>query len=128
MKQKFVVRIVCIILAVLIVGSVSFVALSANIFSAAKAEDNATSAQQSNINSLKTDFAASVGAELSSAVSAAPAKGAKGYVSGDYVNLRKNAGTNYAVITCMRKNTKFTYVDGKLCVSAELSFALVENK
>ncbi len=127
MKQKFVVRIVCIILAVLIVGSVSFVALSANIFSAAKAEDNATSAQQSNINSLKTDFAASVGAELSSAVSAAPAKGAKGYVSGDYVNLRKNAGTNYAVITCMRKNTKFTYVDGKLYNSVWYKIKLTSN-
>ena len=127
MKQKFVVRIVCIILAVLIVGSVSFVALSANIFSAAKAGDNATSAQQSNINSLKTDFAASVGAELSSAVSAAPAKGAKGYVSGDYVNLRKNAGTNYAVITCMRKNTKFTYVDGKLYNSVWYKIKLTSN-
>ena len=36
-----------------------------------------------------------------------------GYVSEDYVNLRKGAGTGNAVITCMRKNTKFTLVSEK---------------
>ncbi|MBR1482779.1 MAG: SH3 domain-containing protein, partial [Ruminococcus sp.] len=33
-----------------------------------------------------------------------------GYVSDDYVNLRKGAGTGNAIVTCMRKNTKFTLV------------------
>ena len=33
-----------------------------------------------------------------------------GYVNEDYVNLRKGAGTGNAVISCMRKNTKFTLV------------------
>lgn len=36
-----------------------------------------------------------------------------GYVNDDYVNLRKGAGTGNAVITCMRKNTKFTLVSEK---------------
>ena len=36
-----------------------------------------------------------------------------GYVNEDYVNLRKGAGTGNAVITCMRKNTKFTLVSEK---------------
>lgn len=40
--------------------------------------------------------------------------GIKGYVNDDYVNLRKGAGTSYGVVICMRKNTKFTYVDEKL--------------
>lgn len=33
-----------------------------------------------------------------------------GYVNTDYVNLRKGAGTGNAVVTCMRKDTKFTLV------------------
>lgn len=43
-----------------------------------------------------------------------PVQGATGCVNDDYVNLRKGAGTNTAVLTCMRKNTRFTFVDAKL--------------
>ncbi|MCH5297054.1 MAG: SH3 domain-containing protein [Ruminococcus sp.] len=37
-----------------------------------------------------------------------------GYVNSDYVNLRSGAGTNYSVVTTMRKNTKFTFISTKL--------------
>lgn len=37
-----------------------------------------------------------------------PAAGSTGYVNTDFVNLRKGAGTNNAVIVCMREKTTFT--------------------
>lgn len=37
-----------------------------------------------------------------------PAAGSTGYVNTDFVNLRKGAGTNNAVIVCMREKTAFT--------------------
>lgn len=43
-----------------------------------------------------------------------PSANASGYISDDYVNLRSGAGMGYSIITCMRKNTKITFVDGKL--------------
>lgn len=53
-------------------------------------------------------------AEIKSESVSAPTKGSSGYVNDDYVNLRSGAGTNYSVVECMRKNTTFTFVDGKL--------------
>lgn len=79
MKHKTAVRIVSIILALLIVGSVFAVVVP-----------------------LITNAAET------------PVKGGSGYISDDYVNLRSGAGTNYSVLTCMRKNTKITFTDGKL--------------
>lgn len=43
-----------------------------------------------------------------------PDKGVEGYVSGDYVNFRAGASLSSEVIDCMRINTQFTFVDGKL--------------
>ena len=40
-------------------------------------------------------------------------KASTGYLTEDYVNLRKGAGTGNAVIVCMRKNTTFTLVSEK---------------
>ena len=40
--------------------------------------------------------------------------GNKGYINTDYVNLRKGAGTNTAIVTTMRKNTQLTLVSTKL--------------
>ncbi len=45
--------------------------------------------------------------------SSAVKAGASGYVNASNVNLRKGAGTSYSVVTCMSKNTTFTFVDGK---------------
>jgi GH24 family phage-related lysozyme (muramidase) len=39
--------------------------------------------------------------------------GASGTVSASDVNLRRGAGTNYSVITCMNYGTKLKFVDGK---------------
>ncbi len=81
MKSKLFIRIVCLILAVLTVGSVFLCAVQ--LFSANAAE-------------------------------LTPKFGAKGYISDDYVNLRSGAGTNYSIVTCMRENTKITFVDGNI--------------
>lgn len=81
MKSKFFIRIVCLVLAVLMVGSVFLCAVQ--FFSASAAE-------------------------------LTPTAEAKGYISDDYVNMRSGAGTGYSVVTCMRENTKVTFVDGKL--------------
>ena len=126
MKQKIFVRVVCIALAVAILGSVFLVAvssLSAGAVSesledvvAAQIDESSETATQSP-ETLKSDFVATVSTNLLKTAYSSPSKGASGYVNDDYVNLRSGAGTNYSVVTCMRKNTKFTYVDGKLYIS-----------
>lgn len=99
-RQKLFVRIVCIVLVVLMavsVGAVAITAFSAN--AAQSAED----------------------------VSASVSAGASGYINASDVNLRSGAGTNYSVITCMAKNTKFTFVDGKLYNSKWYKIKLTSN-
>ncbi len=54
-------------------------------------------------------------------------KGGNGYINASSVNLRKGAGTNYGVVTCMSKNTKFTFVDGKLYNSSWYKIKLTSN-
>ena len=44
----------------------------------------------------------------------ASASTVSGYITDDYVNLRRGAGTNYSVVECMRVNTKVTFVSTKL--------------
>lgn len=80
MKQKILVRILCVVLALTILGSIFLVATSV----------------------------------LSVNASVTPTANGSGYISDDYVNLRSGAGTSYSVVTCMRENTKITFVDGKL--------------
>lgn len=80
MKSKLFVRVVCVVLAVVMLASAFLCAIQ--IFSASAA--------------------------------ITPSANASGYISGDYVNLRSGAGTNYSIITCMRENTKITFVDGEL--------------
>ena len=91
MKQKAFTKTICIILAIAFVASAVFVVASSFSFNAAVISDNKTNS-----------------------ISAKPSSGSHGYVNGDYVNFRSGAGTNYSVITTMRKNTKFIFVDGKL--------------
>ena len=127
MKQKIFVRVICIVLAVAILGSVFLVAVSSFSAGAVSAsEENPETATQSP-ETLKSDFVATVGTNLLQATYASPSAGASGYVSDDYVNLRSGAGTNYSVVTCMRKNTKFTYVDGKLYNSNWYKIKLKSN-
>lgn len=136
MKQKILVRVVCIALAVAILGSVFLVAvssLSAGAVSdsledvtATQIEESSETATQSP-ETLKSDFVAAVTTNLLKTAYASPSKGASGYVNDDYVNLRSGAGTNYSVVTCMRKNTKFTYVDGKLYNSEWYKIKLTSN-
>ncbi len=116
MKQKLFVRVVCIALAVAILGSAFLVAFSSfNTVSAVTDEQNSEiDNYDSDINSFRSDFVAIAGSNLMQAASVAPSQGGSGYISDDYVNLRKGAGTNYAVVTCMRKNTAVTFIDGKL--------------
>ena len=103
MKQKIFVRAVCIALAVAILGSVSLVAISS--FSAGAVStsaervgemqsDESSDAAEQSPETLKSDFVATVGTNLLKASYTSPSKGASGYVSGDYVNLRSGAGTN----------------------------------
>ncbi len=99
-KQKMFVRIVCIVLVVLMVVSVGAVAITAFSANAAQSTE-----------------------EVSSSVSA----GASGYINASDVNLRSGAGTNYSVVTCMAKNTKFTFVDGKLYNSKWYKIKLTSN-
>lgn len=99
-KQKLFVRIVCIVLVVLMAVSVGAVAITAFSANAAQSTE-----------------------EVSASVSA----GASGYINASYVNLRSGAGTNYSVITCMAKNTKFTFVDGKLYNSKWYKIKLKSN-
>ena len=99
-KQKLFVRIVCVVLVVLMAVSVGAVAITAFSANAAQSTE-----------------------EVSASVSA----GASGYINASYVNLRSGAGTNYSVITCMAKNTKFTFVDGKLYNSKWYKIKLKSN-
>lgn len=99
-KQKLFVRIVCIVLVVLMAVSVGVVAITAFSANAAQSTE-----------------------EVSASVSA----GASGYINASYVNLRSGAGTNYSVVTCMAKNTKFTFVDGKLYNSKWYKIKLTSN-
>ena len=136
MKQKIFVRVVCIALAVAILGSVFLVAVSSlsagavseSLEDVAKTQTNESSetAAQSP-ETLKSDFVATVSTNLLKTAYTSPSKGASGYVNDDYVNLRSGAGTNYSVVTCMRKNTKFTYVDGKLYNSQWYKIKLTSN-
>lgn len=99
-KQKMFVRIVCIVLVVLMAVSVGAVAITAFSANAAQSTE-----------------------EVSASVSA----GASGYINASDVNLRSGAGTNYSVVTCMAKNTKFTFVDGKLYNSKWYKIKLTSN-
>ena len=99
-KQKLFVRIVCIVLVVLMAVSVGVVAITAFSANAAQSTE-----------------------EVSASVSA----GASGYINASDVNLRSGAGTNYSVVTCMAKNTKFTFVDGKLYNSKWYKIKLKSN-
>lgn len=99
-KQKMFVRIVCIVLVVLMAVSVGAVAITAFSANAAQSTE-----------------------EVSASVSA----GASGYINASDVNLRSGASTNYSVITCMAKNTKFTFVDGKLYNSKWYKIKLTSN-
>lgn len=114
MKQKIYVRIVCAVLAIALVGSVFLVAITSLNANAATVGDTSSNNTTSNPNSLTSDFVAAVGSELSEASVSSPSSGASGYINASYVNLRSGAGTNYSVVTTMDKNTKFTYVDGKI--------------
>ncbi len=110
------VRILCVVLAVTLIGSVFLVVASSMSVNAAEKESE-TVAEQTEIqdsDTLASDFVATVGTNLLQAASSSPTANASGYVNDNYVNLRRGAGTNYSVVTCMSKNTKFTYVDGKL--------------
>lgn len=131
MKQKIFVRVLCIVLATAIMGSVFLVTVSSLSAGAVEttSETQTTESEEvtQNPETLKSDFVATVGTNLLKATSASPSAGANGYVSGDYVNLRSGAGTNYSIITCMRKNTKFTYVDGKLYSSKWYKIKLTSN-
>lgn len=99
-KQKLFVRIVCIVLVALMAVSVGAVAITAFSANAAQTTE-----------------------EVSASVSA----GASGYINASDVNLRSGAGTNYSVVTCMAKNTKFTFVDGKLYNSKWYKIKLTSN-
>ncbi len=99
-KQKMFVRIVCIVLVVLMAVSVGAVAITAFSANAAQTTE-----------------------EVSAGISA----GASGYINASDVNLRSGAGTNYSVVTCMAKNTKFTFVDGKLYNSKWYKIKLTSN-
>ncbi len=90
MKQKTVVRIACIVLALMLVLSTALIAVS-------------------------------------SISASAVSSGQGGYINASDVNLRSGAGTNYSVITCMSKNTKFTFADGKLYNSSWYKIKLNSN-
>lgn len=87
-NQKLFIRIVCIALVIILCASVGAVAITAFTANAAQVSDE-------------------TGAT-------GIAKGASGYINTSDVNLRSGAGTNYSVVATMAKNTKFTFVDGKL--------------
>lgn len=130
-KQKWFIRIVCAVLALALVSSAFLVVASSLSATAATISDfdsDETTSESDNINSAKSDFVASVGASINSeATSASVTAGASGYVNADYVNLRSGSGTNYSVVTCMRKNTKFTFVDAKVYNSNWYKIKLSSN-
>lgn len=84
MKNRLFVRIVCVVMASMLIFSVGIVAATSFTASAARLTD-----------------------EVASGASG-------GTISDDYVNLRSGAGTDYSVITCMRINTEFTLVSSSL--------------
>lgn len=130
MKQKLIVRIVCIVLVIMLLASVLFVVASSLSANAAVLSDNNNDnsySQLDGISTAKSDFVASVGANISSQSVSSAKAGDKGFVNDDYVNLRSGAGTNYSVVTCMRKNTAFTFVDGKLYNSKWYKIKLTSN-
>lgn len=160
MKQKIFVRLLCIVLAVALIGSVFMVAISTltvsasvtptakgsgyisddyvNLRSGAGTKYSVVTCMRENtkitftdgklyntnwykikINSnSKTGYVhkSYVKATASSSNSSnnTSSSSSTGYVNSDYVNLRKGAGTSYSVVACMRKNTKFTFVNTKL--------------
>ncbi len=118
MKKKTFARAICTVISIALTASLLLTAIPAintNAVQISVGTDNKKQDQAaSSANSMKSDFVATAGTALQKSASAAPSSGASGYISGDYVNLRKGAGTSYTVLTCMRINTKFTYVDGKL--------------
>lgn len=57
-----------------------------------------------------------------------PATAQTGYINADYVNLRKGAGTNYAVVTTMRINTAFTFISTNLYNSSWYNVKLSDGK
>ncbi len=122
MKSKLIVRIVCIILAVLLVGSV-FAMIIPYIAHAAGMEgyisDDYVNTETYNSDWYKVTEQGSgktgyvhknyvSRTEDSSGSSAS--SGSTGYISDDYVNLRSGAGTGNSVVKCLRENTKFTFV------------------
>lgn len=113
-KQKIFVRVLCVVLAVTLIGSVFLVAVSSLSAGAVETESNTEQTETQDPNTLTSDFVATVGTTMLQTASASPTAGASGYVNDSYVNLRSGAGTSYSVLTTMSKNTKFTYVDGKL--------------
>jgi uncharacterized protein YgiM (DUF1202 family) len=64
---------------------------------------------------------------ISSFSASAVSAGQSGYINASDVNLRSGAGTSYSVVTCMSKNTKFTFVDGKLYNSNWYQIKLTSN-
>ena len=135
MKQKLCFRLTCAVLAAVIAVSAFFVvfaSVSANAVDALTEFENGSFDENSETVSqeaetIKSDFVATVGTNFLKASYASPSTGGDGYVKGDYVNLRSGAGTSYSVITCMRENTKFTYVDGKLYNSNWYKIKLTSN-
>ena len=140
MKQKIITRVLCVVLAAALLGSVFLAAVSAVTAEAVEnTEETVSEAPQTeqtsdysndllqSVGTLKSDFSAHVGTKLLQASYTVPSTGAAGYVNDDYVNLRSGAGTSYSVVTCMRKDTKFTFVDGKLYNSSWYKIKLASN-
>ncbi len=111
MKRNIFARTLCAILSVTVMSSALMIA---DIPLTASAVETSQESVSQNPDTLESDFTATVGTQLIQSAKSSPTANASGYVKDDYVNLRKGAGTNYAIVTCMRKNTKFTYIDGKL--------------
>lgn len=114
MKRNIFPRTLCTVLSVAVMSSAFIVAGSSLSTSAVESVQSVQETTVQDPNTIESDFVATVGTHLMLAATASPTANASGYVNSDYVNLRKGAGTSYAVVTCMKKNTKFTYVDGKL--------------
>ncbi|MCQ2513812.1 MAG: SH3 domain-containing protein [Ruminococcus sp.] len=162
-KQKLIVRIVCLILAIVIIGSVVFVALASLTAGAVSVGDtgyinasyvNLRSGAGTGYNILKcmdknTAFTLADGniynsswykiklndgtvgyvykdyAYINEKVSTTTDTG---YVNADYVNLRSGAGTGYSIVTCMSKNTEFTFLSTSLYNSNWYNIKLANGK
>lgn len=108
-------------------GVTAAVSAEAASESSVLSDNDEQQAVSQNFQTIKSDFVATVGTNLLKASYASPSTGASGYVKGDYVNLRSGAGTGYSIITCMRENTKFTYVSGSLYNSSWYKIKLSSN-